>query len=228
MHARRPATPNTLHTHLSPPSTPTLLHTPPPSTSFLPESNWGANAGLAVARDLLEPVKQVRGWGSVGWIVQCVLDSGLGRGEARQQRPALRCCLSPTRAAMPCCCPRRHAPPDRPQKFPWISYGDLWTLAGATAIEAMGGPHIPWRPGRHDHAPDQVSDACRSLCLRCPLQAVPGHACCPAGKPAAPLTTPPHIPASRHPTPPQFVALPDGRLPDGDKDAKHVRDIFYR
>lgn len=26
--------------------------------SFLPESNWGANAGLAVARDLLEPVKQ--------------------------------------------------------------------------------------------------------------------------------------------------------------------------
>ena len=27
---------------------------------------------------------------------------------------------------------------------------------------------------------------------------------------------------------PQFVALPDGRLPDGDKDAKHVRDIFYR
>ena len=50
--------------------------------SFLPESNWGANAGLAVARDLLEPVKQ---------------------------------------------------------KHPWISYSDLWTLAGATAIEAMGG-----------------------------------------------------------------------------------------
>jgi cytochrome c peroxidase len=22
--------------------------------------------------------------------------------------------------------------------FPWISYGDLWTFAGATAIEAMG------------------------------------------------------------------------------------------
>lgn len=42
------------------------------------------------------------------------------------------------------------------------------------------GPHIPWRPGRSDYAPDQ------------------------------------------------FVALPDGRLPDGDKDAKHIRDIFYR
>lgn len=42
------------------------------------------------------------------------------------------------------------------------------------------GPHIPWRPGRSDYAPEQ------------------------------------------------FVALPDGRLPDGDKDAKHIRDIFYR
>lgn len=45
---------------------------------------------------------------------------------------------------------------------------------------APPGPHIPWRPGRSDYAPEQ------------------------------------------------FVALPDGRLPDGDKDAKHVRDIFYR
>ena len=24
-------------------------------------------------------------------------------------------------------------------KFPWISYADLWTLAGATAVEDMGG-----------------------------------------------------------------------------------------
>jgi cytochrome c peroxidase len=35
-------------------------------------------------------------------------------------------------------------------KFPWISYADLWTLAGAVAIEAMGGPAIPWKPGRVD------------------------------------------------------------------------------
>lgn len=49
---------------------------------FAPESDHGANAGLAVARKLLEPVKE---------------------------------------------------------KYPWISYADLWTLAGATAIEAMGG-----------------------------------------------------------------------------------------
>ncbi|KXS19130.1 heme peroxidase [Gonapodya prolifera JEL478] len=35
-------------------------------------------------------------------------------------------------------------------KHPWISYADLWTLAGATAIEAMGGPKINWKPGRTD------------------------------------------------------------------------------
>lgn len=35
-------------------------------------------------------------------------------------------------------------------KFPWISYADLWTLAGVVAIETMGGPVIPWRPGRVD------------------------------------------------------------------------------
>lgn len=90
---------------------------------FAPESNWGANAGLAVARDLLEPVKA---------------------------------------------------------KFPWISYSDLWTLGGAVAIEEMGGPTIPWRPGRSDKEEAKL------------------------------------------------VALPDGRLPDGDKGADHVRDIFYR
>jgi cytochrome c peroxidase len=62
---------------------------------FAPESNHGANAGLAVARDLLEPIKK---------------------------------------------------------KFPAISYADLYTLAGAVAIEEMGGPVVPWRPGRSDAA----------------------------------------------------------------------------
>ena len=35
-------------------------------------------------------------------------------------------------------------------EFPWISYGDLWTLAGVCAVQEMGGPKIPWRPGRID------------------------------------------------------------------------------
>ncbi len=49
----------------------------------------GANAGLKVARDLLEPIKE---------------------------------------------------------KFPWISYADLWTLAGVTAVEEMGGACPRTRP----------------------------------------------------------------------------------
>ncbi|ESK84513.1 cytochrome c peroxidase [Moniliophthora roreri MCA 2997] len=60
---------------------------------FEPESLHGANAGLHVARELMEKVKQ---------------------------------------------------------EFPWISYGDLWTLGGVAAIQEMAGPKIPWRPGRID------------------------------------------------------------------------------
>jgi len=89
---------------------------------FHPECAHGANAGLDVARKVLEPVKA---------------------------------------------------------KFPWISNADLWTLAGCTAIEEMGGPHIPWRAGRVDK---------------------PDGSHCPV----------------------------DGRLPDADKGAPHIREVFNR
>jgi len=36
------------------------------------------------------------------------------------------------------------------KEFDWISYGDLWTLGGVAAVQEMGGPKIPWRPGRID------------------------------------------------------------------------------
>ncbi|KAH9040182.1 heme peroxidase [Lactarius pseudohatsudake] len=36
------------------------------------------------------------------------------------------------------------------KEFDWISYGDLWTLAGVAAVQEMGGPKIPWRSGRID------------------------------------------------------------------------------
>lgn len=36
------------------------------------------------------------------------------------------------------------------EQFPWITYSDLWTLSAACAIQEMGGPVIPWRPGRSD------------------------------------------------------------------------------
>jgi cytochrome c peroxidase len=61
---------------------------------FAPESAWGANAGLGLARADMEQVKAAH---------------------------------------------------------PWISYADLWTLAGTVAIEHMGGPTIDWRAGRVDH-----------------------------------------------------------------------------
>jgi len=68
------------------------------SMRFHPESGHDANAGLAVARNLLEPLKQ---------------------------------------------------------KYPGITYSDLWSLGGAVAVEAMGGPKINWRPGRVDKADDK-------------------------------------------------------------------------
>ncbi|KAK4502519.1 hypothetical protein PRZ48_005944 [Zasmidium cellare] len=37
---------------------------------------------------------------------------------------------------------------------PWITYSDLWTLAGVEAVKQMGGPEIPWWPGRTDYVDD--------------------------------------------------------------------------
>jgi len=37
---------------------------------------------------------------------------------------------------------------------PWITYADLWTLAGVVAIAEMGGPTIPWKGGRTDYVDD--------------------------------------------------------------------------
>jgi len=38
------------------------------------------------------------------------------------------------------------------EKYPEISYADLWTLAGTVAIEEMGGPKMRWKEGRSDEA----------------------------------------------------------------------------
>lgn len=40
------------------------------------------------------------------------------------------------------------------QKHSWITYADLWTLAGIVAIQEMGGPEIPWKGGRTDYVDD--------------------------------------------------------------------------
>lgn len=36
------------------------------------------------------------------------------------------------------------------EQFPWITWSDMWILAGVCAIQEMQGPTIPWRPGRAD------------------------------------------------------------------------------
>ncbi|EAS37469.3 cytochrome c peroxidase [Coccidioides immitis RS] len=40
------------------------------------------------------------------------------------------------------------------KKHPWITYSDLWTLAGVTAIKEMDGPEVQWQPGRTDFVDD--------------------------------------------------------------------------
>ncbi|KFY03613.1 hypothetical protein O988_01365 [Pseudogymnoascus sp. VKM F-3808] len=37
---------------------------------------------------------------------------------------------------------------------PWITYADLWTLAGKVALEEAGGPEIAWQGGRTDYVDD--------------------------------------------------------------------------
>ncbi|OAV89213.1 hypothetical protein PTTG_07770 [Puccinia triticina 1-1 BBBD Race 1] len=65
------------------------------SMRFAPESNHGANAGLSVAREKLEPI--YKKYARLG-----------------------------------------------------LTYSDLWMFAGVAAIQEIGGPKIPWCPGRQD------------------------------------------------------------------------------
>lgn len=40
------------------------------------------------------------------------------------------------------------------EKHSWITYSDLWILAGVVAIKEMGGPQITFKPGRTDYVDD--------------------------------------------------------------------------
>ncbi|KUL89457.1 hypothetical protein ZTR_04368 [Talaromyces verruculosus] len=40
------------------------------------------------------------------------------------------------------------------ERNPWITYADLWTLAGVVALKEMGGPDVKWLPGRTDYVDD--------------------------------------------------------------------------
>ncbi|ETS86722.1 heme-binding peroxidase [Pestalotiopsis fici W106-1] len=40
------------------------------------------------------------------------------------------------------------------EKFPWITYADLWCLAAVVAVKEMGGPEVQWQGGRTDFTDD--------------------------------------------------------------------------
>ncbi|CAL8128681.1 unnamed protein product [Orchesella dallaii] len=57
------------------------------------------------------------------------------------------------------------------EQFPWISYGDLWTLAAVCSVQEMGGPTVPWKAGRCDGtskecAPDGRLPNCGDPCAQ--------------------------------------------------------------
>jgi cytochrome c peroxidase len=43
------------------------------------------------------------------------------------------------------------------QKYPEITYADLYSLAGVVALIATGGPRVPYRPGRKDDPAEKCS-----------------------------------------------------------------------
>ncbi len=93
------------------------------------------------------------------------------------------------------------------KQFPKITYSDLWTLAGVCAVQEMGGPQVAWRAGRKGEPPPSPLPP---LLLSSVADFFP-----------PPLSLSPSDGDVENCT-------PDGRLPDGDKYADHVRKIFYR
>jgi peroxiredoxin len=81
-------------------------------------------------------------------------------------------------------------------------------LAGITAIEAMGGPKIPWQPGRTDYSTAEAAEQHRGTVGDRYVQRLKTH-------------SPDRAPGSG--------VLADGRrLPDGALGADHIRDVFGR
>jgi len=46
------------------------------------------------------------------------------------------------------------------KKFSYLSYADIWTLAGVEAVKHCGGPDVPFKYGRSDADPSSVPSCC--------------------------------------------------------------------
>lgn len=130
----------------------------------------------------------MRGWSLPGWcfdLIDCDISTVSIKQHPKVSPSPTRQFLDPVKAA-----------------HPWISFADLWTFAGIVAIEQMGGPQVPWRPGRRDHVHETV----------------PSHV---SGTSTVETDTEKKVA--------QVTSIPpNGRLPDAAQGASHIRDVFGR
>ena len=94
------------------------------------------------------------------------------------------------------------------QKYPGVSYGDLWALAGAAAVEFAGGPDIPLSLGRVDVTSQEAAAAAAASSAASAASGATrggGGGGCPVS-----------------------VVPPNGRLPDAAQGAAHLRAVFGR
>lgn len=99
---------------------------------YAPESEHGANAGLAVARCAVATPAAAP---ALAWQLLANTPGWSSRMRRKVYARALSRSMCSPCPSLP---PRSLLEPIK-AKYPWISYADLWTLAGVVAIESMGG-----------------------------------------------------------------------------------------
>jgi cytochrome c peroxidase len=82
----------------------------------------------------------------LAWAASGSFDRGEGIGGSDDVASLTRCAADPD-LSVPLDALKRVV-----ELFPEWSAGDIWTFAGAVAIEHMGGPPVHWRPGRRSVA----------------------------------------------------------------------------
>ena len=87
------------------------------------------------------------------------------------------------------------------EKHPYLSYADIWTLAGYVAIEESGGPAVTFSMGRKDFS--KAEAVASETARRCDAPSLSAHPNLNHHHPPPPLT----ITAHHRPCPPRNDAL---------------------